>query len=74
MLKAARAALIRAFARIERPAAWLLLGGSVVTFIGVLVGVIVVGEFRWPTLLLAAGLAVDGFQAVQEAEEDDEGG
>lgn len=69
-MKAARRRLLRAMARAEKPAAWVLLIGGIVTFLGVLSGLIVTGEARWATLLVAAGLIVDGFAAVQEAEEE----
>lgn len=62
--------MLRVFAIIERPAAWVLLIGAAITLVGVLVGIIVVGDFRWPTVLIAAGLVVDGFNAVQDAEDD----
>jgi hypothetical protein len=42
-----------------------------VTFVGVFVGWISVGEFRWPTLLISADLVVSGFSAVQETESDE---
>lgn len=63
-------------ARAEKPAAWCLLIGGVVTFVGVLTGLIVAGEARWATLLVSAELIVGGFTAVQEAEPDlgDDGG
>lgn len=64
--------VLRFFARIDRPAAWCLLFGGVVTFIGVLVGWITVGDFKWPTLLISADLVVSGFSAVQEAENDED--
>lgn len=63
--------MLRAFARAQRPAAWILLLGGAATFVAVLVGLIVVGEARLATLLVAAGLVVDGFSAVQQAEEDE---
>lgn len=71
-LRRLRRWVLRGFAVAERPAAWGLLVGAAVTFVGVLVGWITVGEFRWPTLLIAAGLVVDGFTAVQETEGDEE--
>jgi hypothetical protein len=48
-----------------------LLVGAFVTFVGVLIGLISVGEFRLATLLIAADLLVSGFNAVQESEEDE---
>lgn len=61
--------MLRAFAAAERPCAWALMLGGAVTFVGVLVGLIAVGEFKWATLLVAADLVVGGFSAVQEAED-----
>ena len=71
MPKRALRAVLRTFAIAERPAAWLLLIGGAATFVGVLIGWITVGDFRWPTLLIAADLVVSGFGAVQEAEDDE---
>jgi hypothetical protein len=64
--------IIRAFAIIERPCAWILLVGGVITFISVLFNLIATGDVKTVTLLVAAGLIVDGFSAVQEAEDDEE--
>lgn len=64
-------AILHLFARVERPAAWCLLIGGVVTFVGVLIGWITVGDFKWPTLLISADLVVSGFSSVQEAEDDE---
>ena len=58
------------FRAAERPAAWVLLIGGALTFLGVLFGLIVVGEARWATLLVSADLVVSGFAAVQTAEDD----
>ena len=71
MLRTAKRRLLSFFAFIERPAAWGLLAGAIITFVGVLVGWITVGDFKWPTLLIAADLTVSGFTAVQESQEDD---
>ena len=68
----ARRAVLRAFAAAQRPASWFLLLGGLITFVGVLVGWITVGDFKWGTLLIAAGLVVDGFSAVQESEDDED--
>lgn len=69
MRRRAKHVILVAFARIERPAAWCLLIGGFITFVGVIVGWIAVGDFKWPTLLIAADLVVSGFSAVQEAED-----
>ena len=72
MFTTVRNKLLAFFAAIEKPAAWALLFGAIITFGGVLVGWITVGEFKWPTLLIAADLTVSGFTAVQEAEDDED--
>ena len=72
MLKRLRQHILRLFAVIERPAAWCLLVGGVVTFISVITGLIVVGEAKLATLLVAADLIVGGFGAVQETEDGEQ--
>jgi hypothetical protein len=67
-----RRSILALFARIEKPAAWALLIGGVVTFFGVIFGLIVVGDAKPATLLIAADLIVSGFSAVQESEDGDE--
>lgn len=62
--------ILKLFAIIERPAAWILLIGGVITFLGVIIGLITVGDAKWATLLIAADLIVGGFSAVQEAEDE----
>ena len=69
-MKALRRRVLRVFAIIERPAAWGLLVGGVVTFISVITGLIVVGEAKLATLLVAADLIVGGFSAVQETQDE----
>ena len=64
--------ILRIFAVLERPAAWGLLIASIVTFIGVIVELIDVGQFKVATLLLSADFMVSGFSAVQEAEDDED--
>lgn len=58
------------FARLERPAAWALMVGGLVVFVGVLADLIRLGNAKLGTLLIAADLVVSGFSAVQEAEDD----
>lgn len=67
-----RRKLLAVFERLERPAAWGLLIGGFVSFVSVLFGLIVVGEARLATLLIAADLTVAGFAAVQASDDDDE--
>lgn len=75
VLEAIQAKLLPVFGRLQRPAAWVLLVGAAATLVAVLFDLIALGNARLGTLLVAAGLVVDGFQAVQEAEnEADEGG
>lgn len=75
MLRRLQARLLPLFGRLQRPAAWVLLVGAVVTLAVVVLDLIALGNARLGTLLVAAGLVVDGFQAVQEAEnEADDGG
>lgn len=69
MIRAARRRVLRAFAIIERPAAWCLLAGGMVTFFGVVLDLIRLGNAKLGTLLIAADLIVGGFAAVQEAED-----
>lgn len=72
MLKQLRRWVLRWFRYLERPAAWGLLVAGLVTFISVITGLIVVGEARLATLLVAADLIVSGFSAVQESEDDED--
>ena len=73
MLRTLRRRALRVFAILERPAAWGLLIGGIVTFFSVVFGLIVVGEAKLATLLVAADLIVGGFSAVQETTDDDDG-
>jgi hypothetical protein len=72
VIRRLRRRVLRAFAVAEKPAAWVLLIGGVVTFVSVVTGLILVGDAKLATILVAAGLIVDGFQAVQESEDDDD--
>ena len=69
----ARLKVLGWFRVIERPAAWGLLIAGLCTFVSVGFGLIVVGEAKLATLLVAADLIVSGFSAVQESEDDDGG-
>ena len=59
--------IARRVQRWELPAALVLIAGALVTFVGVLVHLIDVGEFRVATLLIAADLGVSGCSALQES-------
>jgi len=72
--KEIRLRVLKVFAILERPAAWGLLIGGIVTFGSVLFGLIVVGDAKLATLLVAADLIVGGFGAVQETEDDEQNG
>lgn len=72
MLRTTRRAILRAFARAERPAAWCLLAGGATTFVTVAANLVATGSAKWATLLVAADLTVSGFSAVQDATEDDD--
>jgi hypothetical protein len=65
-----RRRVLRMFAVIERPAAWGLLIGGLITFISVITGLIIVGDAKLATLLVAADLIVGGFSAVQESQDE----
>lgn len=58
--------------RVAAPAAWALVIGSAVTFLGVLLGLIAMGEFRLPTLLLSADLAVSGYSQLRDEQREGE--
>ena len=49
----------------------MLLIGAGTTLVSVITGLIVVGEAKLATLLIAADLFVAGFSAVQDAEDDE---
>lgn len=52
--------------RVAPVAAWCLVVGALVTFLGVLVGLIAVGEFRLMTLLLSADLVIGGYSQLRD--------
>lgn len=66
-------ALLRAFGRAQRPAAWVLLIGGGATFVAVAFDLVRTGDAKWATLLVAADLVVSGFGVVQEAENERDG-
>jgi hypothetical protein len=66
-----RRKILAVFRTLERPAAWGLLIGGLITFFSVVFGLIVVGEAKLATLLVAADLIVSGFSATQQAEDDE---
>lgn len=63
--------VLHLFARFERPAAWVLCAGAAITFIGVIVGFIAVGDAKPATLLVAADLVVSGYQALRDSYDDE---
>lgn len=58
--------------RVAGPAAWCLVIGALVTFLGVLTGLIATGEFRLGYLLISAGLVIDGYSTLRDEQERDE--
>lgn len=58
--------------RVAPAAAWGLLVGATVTFVGVLVGLVVVGEFRLGTLLISASLMLEGWSNLRDEQRDGE--
>ncbi len=67
-----RRRVLAALDRVAGPAAWCLVIGAAVTFVGVLTGLIVMAEFRLPTLLLSADLAISGYAQLRDEQERDE--
>lgn len=65
-------ALLTAFGKAERAVAWTLCLGAIVTFVTVFIGLVSVGELRLVTLLVAAGLAFDGYSALRDAYDSEE--
>lgn len=68
--------LLPIFGAVQRPAAWCLLIGGVVTFFAVLSNLIATGTAKWAMRLVAADLIVSGLGNVQTAEneaDDDRG-
>ncbi len=68
--------LLPIFGAIQRPAAWCLLIGGMVTFFAVVTNLIATGSAKWATLLVSADLIVSGLGNVQTAEneaDDDRG-
>lgn len=66
-----RRRVLRLLDRIEPWAAWGLLAGAAVVFVGVAVDLIATGDARWATLLIAADLLVSGYSEVQDSAEED---
>lgn len=62
--------LLPIFGAVQRPAAWCLLIGGVVTFLAVVSNLIATGTAKWATLLVAADLIVSGLGNVQTAENE----
>lgn len=66
-----RRRLVRWAARNEGRAAWVMLAGSFVIFVGVVTNLIATGNAKWATLLVAADLFVSSASALQEAYSDE---
>lgn len=63
------------FGDAQRAIAWVILVGGVLTFIAVLFDVVATGDAKLATILGAILIINDGFQAVQEVENElEEGG
>jgi hypothetical protein len=71
-IRKAERATLRAFGKAERTVAWVLCIGAIVTFVSVFTGLIAAGELRLVTLLVAAGLAFDGYSALRDAYDSEE--
>lgn len=67
-----RRRVLAALDRVAGPAAWALVIGAVVTFLGVLTGIIATGEFKLGTLLISASLAIEGYGQLRDEQERDE--
>lgn len=65
-----RQRVLAALDRVAPAAAWGLLIGATVTFVGVVSGLIVVGEFRLGTLLIAASLMLEGWSNLRDEQQD----
>lgn len=71
MIRRWRGAFLRGAGRAERPAAWVLLIGALLTLLGTIAGLIAHGEVRWATLLVAADLLVSGWADLKDAYDDE---
>lgn len=69
-MTALRRRVLATLDRVAPAAAWCLVIGATVTFVGVLVGLIAMGEFRLPTLLLSADLAVSGYSQLRDEQRE----
>lgn len=67
-----RRRILRLLDRVAPAAAWGLVIGAAVTFLGVLTGIIATGEFRLGTLLISADLAVSGYGQLRDEQRDGE--
>lgn len=66
-----RRRVLAALDQVEPWAAWGLLVGAAVVFVGVLVDVIETGDAKWATLLIAADLLVSGYGEVQDSTDEE---
>lgn len=62
--------LLRRFGKAQRPIAWTILIGGLVTFFAVLFDIVVTGEAKVGTLLAAILVINDGFQSAQAVENE----
>lgn len=61
---------LKSFGALERPIGWIMLVASVIVFLLVLFDIVKSGDFKYGTLMIAAGLFADGFSMAQDAEEN----
>jgi hypothetical protein len=67
VLRKIELAALHWFERFERPVAWVMFAGALVTFVGVFTGLIATGQFRLLTMVAAADLGYTGYSALREA-------
>ena len=58
--------------RIQPWAAWTLLIGAAVVFLGVIFNVLATGDAKWATILVSADLLISGYGEVQKSADEDE--
>lgn len=70
MLLKSRLAILNVFAKIQRPLAWIMLVGGIITFVGIITNVIATGDTKPAALLAATILMYDGISAAAEVENE----